>query len=229
MGRTHRGGGSAIARVMLFTATAAVLIGMPMLSGCGESSGNTAGTAVPADPAPSISTPQDSPAPEDCSTLSDESQDAVDRDSETSSHTISPREQCEAMQYWSSAQLAPWTPKGTGAADDGRLPRVEDAYAADRRDVALSDAPKLIDERVQPIISYAPVATTRLRIYFVGGACDAYRIAIEETDDQVRLGLFAGGESQSGSPCTAQATYASALVTLRAPLGKREVSALPSS
>ena len=224
---------------MLLRATAAALIGMLMLSGCGESSGGTAvGTSSPAGPQPSISASQDSPtaaAPTDCSTLSDESQDAVDDDSGTASHTVSPREQCEAAQYWSSGRLAPWTPQKTGGgqagdtAADGRLPRVEDAYAANRRDEALSSASKLENERSQPIISYAPVAADRLRIYFTGGVCDAYRVSIEETGDHVSLNLFAGADPRTGSTgaqagsCTEQAAYQSALVALQTPLADRPV------
>lgn len=238
MGRAHKDG-STIAHATLFKAIAAALIGALMLSGCGGSSGGTAaGTSSPAGPQPSIAASQNTPTaavPTDCSTLSDESQDAVDNDSGTASHTVSPREQCEAAQYWSSGRLAPWTPQtaGTGEAGDtaadGRLPRVEDAYAADRRDEALSSAPNLDNERAQPIISYAVVAADRLRIYFTGGVCDAYRVAIEETGDHVRLNLFAGAEPRTGSTgaqagsCTEQAAYQSALVALQTPLADRPV------
>lgn len=170
-----------------------------------------------------------------CEGLSDESEDTSDDASGSSAHSASPKEQCEAASYWSSGRLAPWEASAGNAAGDrsGRqLPRVEDAYAAERKDENVQAAgvdgqsAPADDERVVRLASYAVIDDMRLRVYFMGGVCETYRITVEETDAQVRVTLLArtaAGDAADGGGCAAVASYASATVGLGRAIGNRTV------
>lgn len=169
-----------------------------------------------------------------CEGLSDESEDTSDAASGSAAHSVSPKEQCEAASYWSSGRLTPWEAgAGNAAGDrsDGQLARVEDAYAAERKDenvqtVDTDGRSALADnEHAVRLASYAVIDDRALRVYFMGGACETYRMTVEETDAQVRVTLLAraAGDATDGGGCAAVASYASATVGLDRAIGNRAV------
>ena len=130
--------------------------------------------------------------------------------------------------------MAPWEAgagNATGDRSDRQLPRVEDAYAAERKDenvqtVGIGERSAMTDdERAAQLISYAVIDDRALRVYFMGGACETYRMTVEETDAQVRVTLLARatGDTANGGGCAAVASYASATVRLDRAIGDRTV------